>query len=105
MDADDEDLCPWPLAIPPIRGIMFDFHLGAGPEQSCVALIGTDPCFQPSQFVLLFSAEGVDIIYQWHDESSTWTWFPDGTILGISDFMIAMLPFVSCFRIYAAPAA
>ena len=104
MDAEDEDLCPWPVAIPPIRGVMFDFHLGAGPEQSCTALIGTDPCFQPAQFVLLFSAEGVDIIYQWYEEGITWTWFPDGTILGLSDFVVDMLPYIGSFRFAAAAA-
>ena len=105
MDAEDASLCPWPVAIPPMRGVIFDFHIGAGPEESCTALIGTDPSFQPSQFVLLFSANGVDIIYQWYEVHITWSWFPDGTILGISDYLIDMLPYVGYFRFCAAPAA
>jgi hypothetical protein len=83
----------------------FYFHIGVSPDVSCIALIGSDPSFQPSQLILLFSAEGVDIIYQWHEEGISWSWFPDSLILGISDYVIDMLPYTGIFRFCAAAAA
>jgi hypothetical protein len=93
-------------SLPHLReALFFIFILGVSPEVSCTVLIGSDPSFQPSQLILLFSAEGVDIIYQWHEDGISWSWFPDSLILGISDFMIDMLPYTGIFRYCAAAAA